>query len=231
MTSQRPTLLQETALWQAGYRFIAGVDEVGRGALAGPVVAAAVIVPAQTQLTGVWDQVRDSKLLTSAVRTRLARAIQAEAVASGVGMIAPSVIDAIGIAAAVRLAMEHAIDALAPKPDFLLIDWMKLPMISIPQISPSKADRDMVAVAAASILAKVQRDAFMSALHVGHPHYAFAHNKGYGTAAHLTALNMCGPCPAHRFSFAPVARSTTASSGRRNLVSQTLPSHGLDDGS
>lgn len=201
-----PTFDQETRLWQKGYRTIAGIDEAGRGALAGPVVAAAVIVPPHTPLTGLWAQVCDSKLLTAARRSELETQIQTTALAWGVGAVAATIIDQIGIAAATRLAMRDAIAALQPAADYLLIDWVKLAQVNLPQESFIKADQKIVSVAAASILAKVYRDRLLVALHEVHPAYAFHQHKGYGTAAHLTALEQMGPCPEHRYSFAPIAR-------------------------
>jgi ribonuclease HII len=152
-----PTLNEETRLWAAGYGRVAGLDEVGRGALAGPVVAAAVIVPQGATLQGVWATVRDSKLLRPAARLRLVEPIQQSALAWGVGVVTAEVIDAVGIATATRQAMVQAIGALGIRPDFLLIDWVKLPQVGLPQICVPKADQKMASVAAASILAKVTR--------------------------------------------------------------------------
>jgi ribonuclease HII len=211
----RPTLDQEERLWQAGYRHVAGVDEAGRGALAGPVVAAAVIIPAHSQCRGVWADVCDSKLLTPAQRATLAPHIQAAAAAWSIGVVDAATIDAIGIAAATKAAMRAAIHGLAPQPDFLLIDWVRLPEAQIPQESRVKADRDLVSVAASSILAKVWRDEHMTTLHERHPLYGFAKHKGYGTAAHHAALAEHGPCPEHRHSFAPIVRPSLLIDGRR----------------
>ncbi|RIK34935.1 MAG: ribonuclease HII [Chloroflexi bacterium] len=205
----RPTLDHEAHLWQTGYRYVAGVDEAGRGALAGPVVAAVVIVPAHSHCQGVWTEVCDSKLLTATQRSELVPRIQAAAVAWGIGAADAAVIDAMGIAAATKAAMTTAIRRLAPQPDFLLIDWVRLPQVSIAQESRVKADRDLVSVAAASILAKVWRDHLMAALHDCYPRYGFDQHKGYGTAAHRAALAEHGPCPEHRHTFAPIARPAT----------------------
>ncbi|MCE7988842.1 MAG: ribonuclease HII [Caldilinea sp. CFX5] len=204
-----PTLQQEKRLWQMGYQRIAGLDEAGRGALAGPVVAAAVIVPAQMEQQGVWSQVADSKLLTPTVRTRLAEEIRAEALAWGIGAAAALTIDQIGIAAATRQAMAQAVAALAVKPDYLLIDWVKLSQVNLPQESFTKADRHIVSVAAASILAKVYRDQLLIELQSSYPTYGFARHKGYGTAEHLAALTCHGPCAEHRHTFAPIAQTVT----------------------
>jgi ribonuclease HII len=204
-TQAAPDLVHEIQLWHAGHRAVAGVDEAGRGALAGPVVAAAVILPCLAPLAGVWAEVRDSKLLTASTRARLAERIQAEAAACAVGVVAASIIDQIGIAAATRRAMAEAIAALRPAPDALLIDWVRLPLVNLPQICIAKADLCMVSVAAASILAKVARDRLLVNLHIAHPVYHFDRHKGYGTRLHLDTLAEYGPCAEHRRSFAPVA--------------------------
>lgn len=204
-----PTLELEQALWAQGYRRVAGVDEAGRGALAGPVVAAAVIVPPGSALEGIWARVRDSKQLSPAARAALAPEICVRALAWGVGCVAAEEIDRSGIAAAARRAMVEAVRALQPGADFLLIDWVRLAEINLPQQSLIKADATIASVAAASILAKVNRDGLMAACSAAHPAYAFAANKGYGTAQHLAALEKCGPCAEHRRSFAPLARRAT----------------------
>lgn len=204
-----PTLQQEKRLWQLGYRQLAGLDEAGRGALAGPVVAAAVILPPNSEQQGVWARVADSKLLAPAIRAELMPEIQAAALAWGVGTVAARVIDEIGIAAATRQAMAAAIGALATPPDYLLLDWVKLPAIALPQESFIKADRHIVSVAAASILAKVHRDQLLTALQHIYPAYGFARHKGYGTAHHLAALHAHGPCVEHRYTFAPLAHIAT----------------------
>lgn len=201
-----PTFEEEVRLWQAGYRAVAGIDEVGRGALAGPVVAAAVIVPPAAPLDGIWGAVRDSKLLSATQRAALAVEIQAAALAWGIGETAAAEIDAIGIAPATRKAMRAAMAALSVTPDYLLIDWVKLPTVMIPQASFIKADQRIVSVAAASILAKVYRDNLLIALHEQYPAYGFAQHKGYGTQTHLAALAATGSCPEHRHTFAPIMR-------------------------
>jgi ribonuclease HII len=202
-----PSLGMEQQLWAAGYRYIAGVDEAGRGALAGPVVAAAVVIGPESAEQSPWHLVRDSKQLAPPQRTRLEASIKAVAVAWGIGCVPAAVIDQIGIAAATRQAMAQAIQSLTPAPDYLLIDWVRLPLVNIPQHCAAKADATMVSVAAASILAKVHRDRLMVALDAEHPAYGFAAHKGYGAAAHLAALTHLGPCPEHRHSFAPIAQA------------------------
>lgn len=194
----------EQALWAQGVRWVAGLDEAGRGALAGPVVAAAVVVRQAT--CDVWGAVRDSKLLSPAQRSVLAAAVKTEAAAWGIGVVDAAVIDAIGIAAATRQAMQQALAVLTCRPDHLLIDWVHLPQVATPQTVQPKADRTMVSVAAASILAKVHRDQLMERYDLDYAGYGFAAHKGYGVAAHLAALQASGPCPIHRFTFAPLAR-------------------------
>lgn len=194
----------EKLLWAAGYTAVAGLDEAGRGALAGPVVAGAVILPKGAEPAGVWAEVRDSKTLSPARREELAEAIRSEAAAWAVGEATPAEIDAIGIAPATRLAMQRAIDALSPRPDYLLLDWVRLATVNIPQESFTKGDARIVSIAAASILAKVHRDGLLTALDSRYPLYGFAGHKGYGAAAHLAAIERHGPCPEHRISFAPM---------------------------
>jgi ribonuclease HII len=201
----QPTLAREMELWNEGYLYVAGIDEAGRGALAGPVVAAAVIVPPGSALAGVWAQVRDSKQLTAVRRTELAMGIRSDSLAWGVGAATAHEIDQLGIAPATRLAMQRAISVLKPIPLYLLIDWVRLPMLSTPQESPAKADSFFVSVAAASILAKVHRDQLMNEYDPHYPYYGFARHKGYGTRSHLAALGRHGPCAEHRLTFAPLA--------------------------
>lgn len=205
----QPTLDKEARLWRAGYRAVAGIDEAGRGALAGPVVAAAVVLPPNVPLSGIWAAVRDSKLLKPDVRNELEKRVQAEALAWAVGVVEAEQIDAIGIAPATRQAMMDAVNTLALKADYLLIDWVRLSQLPIEQESYTKADQRIVSVAAASILAKVHRDRLLTALHENHPSYGFAQHKGYGTAAHLAAIEAHGPCGEHRHSFAPIAKTAT----------------------
>lgn len=209
MKTAIPSFDREQQLWAQGYCSIAGIDEAGRGALAGPVVAAAVIAPRAGAAMGVWAAVRDSKQLSANARTALAPEIRMAATAWGLGCIDAALIDQIGIAAATRQAMAQAVAALQPAPDYLLLDWVRLPMVNIAQESHVKADAHIASVAAASILAKVHRDDVMTALAQEHPSYGFAEHKGYGTAAHLATLERYGPCTQHRRSFAPLATQLT----------------------
>lgn len=200
-----PHLHHELALWANGALWVAGVDEAGRGALAGPVAAAAVILPQLTGLTHDLSGVRDSKLMTPAQRSAWAEIIQRTAVTYGVGMASPGEIDQIGIVPATRLAVSRAIDRLAVCPDYLLVDYLELPTIPIPQISLAKGDVCSLSIAAASILAKTTRDALLVALDKQFPGYGLSAHKGYGTAAHLDAIHRLGPSELHRKSFAPLA--------------------------
>lgn len=211
-----PTLDLEHLLWSEGYRYIAGVDEAGRGALAGPVVAAAVIVPSDSDFDGIWTKVRDSKQLTPSQRTDYAAEIRNKAIAWSLGISTPQTIDNHNIAVATRLAMTSAIRKLDPPPDYLLLDWVRLPQINIPQQSQPKADQRIVSVAAASIIAKVYRDTLLVDLDKEYPAYHFANHKGYGTAPHLSAIQEHGPCPEHRHSFAPIKKQQTLFSDHQN---------------
>lgn len=203
MRGQRPTFIEEKRLVEQGYRYIAGVDEVGRGPLAGPTVAAAVILP--PDLEAPWlHLVRDSKRLTSRGRESLFPLIEETAIATGIGYSQPDEIDAHGIAKAVRMAMCSAIENLPQPPDFLLIDFLALYDLAIPQKSIVKGDGISVSIACASIIAKVTRDRIMIALDKQYPNYGFARHKGYMTREHTESLRRFGACPAHRKSFAPV---------------------------
>ncbi|MCL0065001.1 ribonuclease HII [Dehalococcoidia bacterium] len=201
--SQSPSFIEEERLWQQGYRLVAGIDEVGRGPLAGPVVAAAVILSPESRLSWL-HQVRDSKRLAPRKREFLSSCIQREALAVGVGVVPPDTIDACGIVAATRLAMRLAVEKLAQSPDFLLIDWITMPELDIPQRSITRGDNFSRSIAAASIVAKVHRDRLMMEYDSLYSGYGFARNKGYPTIEHLAKLRRLGCCPIHRASFAPV---------------------------
>jgi ribonuclease HII len=200
-----PTLAFEERLWQGGCRRVAGLDEAGRGAWAGPVVAAAVILPpSDPDLASHLSGIRDSKTLSAARREALLSAIHEHALAWAVGVVPPQEIDAGGIVPATRQAMALAIQALSPAPDYLLLDYLSLPDIPLPQHSLPKGDARVLSIAAASIVAKVSRDRMMVEMDGQYPGYGFARHKGYGTAAHRVALAELGPCPKHRMSFAPL---------------------------
>ena len=200
-----PTLACEQRLWTEGYARVAGLDEAGRGAWAGPVVAAAVILPSnEPALLQELVGVRDSKTLTAARREALLAVIRELALAVGVGVVPAAEIDALGIVPATRQAMALALQAISPPADYLLIDYLRLPKIAVPQHSQPKGDAHVLTIAAASIVAKVSRDRLMVELEVRFPGYGFAQHKGYGTAAHRAALAELGPSEVHRFSFAPL---------------------------
>ena len=201
---QEPTLDEETALLSQGYCSIAGVDEAGRGCLAGPVVAAAVILPLGDNCQAYFEGVRDSKQLTAQARDYLYEVIMQRAVAVGVGMGSVELIDERNILQATKHAMRAAISELAIPPQALLLDALLLPDIPLPQRSIIKGDTLCLSIAAASIIAKVTRDRLMLQLHEQYPVYGFARHKGYGTEAHLAALRQYGVTPLHRRSFAPV---------------------------
>lgn len=191
----------EWGLWQAGYANIAGIDEVGRGPLAGPVVAAAVVLPHDFHEVAV----NDSKQLSQTERERLEPLIKEEALAYGLGVVSPARIDEINIYEASREAMLQALNALEVRVDHLLVDAMVVET-EIPQEKLIKGDAHSNSIAAASILAKVYRDRLMMAYDQQYPGYGFAHNDGYGTAEHLSAMAKKGITPIHRRSFAPVKK-------------------------
>lgn len=179
------------------YKYIAGIDEVGRGPLAGPVVTCAVILPKDFNVL----YINDSKKLTEKKREELYDIIMKEAVAVGIGIESPKVIDDINILQATYSAMRKAIDALKVKPDLLLNDAVTIPMVDIKQVPIIKGDAKSISIAAASIIAKVTRDRMMVEFDKIYPEYDFAGNKGYGSATHIEALKKIGPTPIHRQSF------------------------------
>lgn len=195
--AQTCTAALERELNRLGYRFIAGVDEVGRGAWAGPVVAAAVIL----DLDRLPDGLDDSKRLSSSRREQLFRAIRETARAIALGIVDAREIDRIHILRATEFAMKQAIQGLRPRPDFLLIDAVKLDDLGIPYRALTRGDQISVSIAAASIIAKVTRDRLMREYDKLYPGYGFAQHVGYGTPAHRDALARLGPCPLHRLSF------------------------------
>ena len=179
------------------YEFICGIDEVGRGPLAGPVVAGAVVLPKESRIL----YINDSKKLSAKKREELFEVIQKEAVSVGIGMASPERIDEINILQATYEAMREAISKLSVKPDVLLNDAVKIPQVDIRQVPIIKGDAKSVSIAAASIVAKVTRDRLMEEYDKVLPGYGFASNKGYGSAEHIAALKEIGPSPIHRQSF------------------------------
>lgn len=195
------TLVFERNARASGALRIAGLDEAGRGPLAGPVVAAAVVFPPDLLIPGVAD----SKQLAEAERERLYVSITRIAVACGIGIVDERTIDEVNILQATIIAMERALACIIPPPDHLLLDALTLPRVAIPQKAIVKGDQRSHTIAAASILAKVTRDRYMCSLHERYPQYNFRRHKGYGTREHLELLRKHGPCAAHRRSFQPVA--------------------------
>lgn len=200
-----PDLCEEYALRAAGYARVAGVDEVGRGAWAGPVCAAAVVLPLhRADLAEQLAGVRDSKRLSPAQRERLVPRISQVAEAVGIGWASPGEVDSLGIVQATRRAMARAVAELQGLVDVLLVDAMSLPEVNLPQRMLVKADARCLSVAAASVVAKVARDRLMAALEQEFPGYGFARHKGYGTPEHRAALARLGPSALHRRSWRPL---------------------------
>jgi len=202
-TPKIPSFSEEEALVAKGYHLIAGVDEAGRGPLAGPVVAAAVILP--YPLKAPWlNQIKDSKQLNPASREFLFHYIHETAISIGIGTVLSEIIDAQGIIKATKLAMKLAIEQLSPSPQFLLLDYIGLPELKIPQNGITHGDSLCFSIACASIIAKVTRDRLMLELDKTYPGYGLAQHKGYGTKEHLACLHRLGPTPIHRQSFRPL---------------------------
>jgi ribonuclease HII len=205
VNEQKPVLDPMWALeaqhWNAGWQRIAGIDEAGRGAWAGPVTVAAVILPTDR----LERPYRDSKTLSPARRERLAEEIKLEAFAWTIEFAPASEVDEFGVLGATKRASLRAIARLEPSPDALVTDYLRL-STDLPLLAPAKADSNSYSVAAASILAKTARDAIMVAIDLEHPGYGFARHKGYGAQAHAQALERFGVCDQHRRSFAPIRR-------------------------
>jgi len=212
---ERDPLFFERSTREAGYRCIAGLDEAGRGPLAGPVVAAAVVLPDGLLIPGLTD----SKQVPEQERERLFEVIRAEAVCYGVGIADEQTIDLVNILQATIIAMERALQILNPQPDYLLLDAISLLRVPLPQKPIIKGDCRSHTIAAASIIAKVTRDRMMQELHKKYPHYNFQKHKGYGTREHLLLLREHGPCDAHRKTFNPVARMLKGVAGLACLQS------------
>jgi len=191
--------MSEIERWLAreGFRAVAGTDEVGRGSLAGPVVAASVILEGNCSIFGV----NDSKQLAREERLDLCRFIMCRARAVAVGVVEPHIIDRINILQASKLAMKEAVENLATRPDVLLLDAVIVDNLTMPQIPMIEGDRRSVSIAAASVVAKVYRDLLMESYHWLFPQYDFIHNRGYGTEGHWKALGEFGPTPIHRLTF------------------------------
>lgn len=214
--ARRPDLRHELRLARRGQAPVAGLDEVGRGALAGPLYAAAVILPLERfDLARSLAEVRDSKTLTPRQRRTCAANIRLLALDWALGEATCEEVDGLGPLAATRLAMRRALDRLALRPHHLLIDHLRLPDLPCEQTPLTHGDARVLSIAAASVLAKVARDQEMEGLSHTYPTYGFSRHKGYGTAAHLRALRRWGPCPIHRRSFEPVAALVSATPARR----------------
>ena len=208
-------LTYERGLWEAGYDLVAGIDEVGRGPLAGPVVAAAVILPKECKIEGV----NASKKLSAKKREELYDIILEKAVSYGIGIVSNERIDEINILKATYEAMREALSQLKPKADYILADAVTIPMVSTPQRGIIKGDAKSMSIGAASIVAKVYRDRMMEAYEEVYPGYGFASNKGYGAAEHIEGLKKLGPTPIHRRTFLknllPQEGDTTTDKGHR----------------
>jgi len=202
-----PTLKIEHDLYLRGAWPAAGLDEVGRGAWAGPVVAAAVILPPPSKkLAGQLHGVRDSKLMSASQREHWSELIKQTAVEISLGVVPAPQVDAIGVLGATRLAMSICLKKLQQRPAHLIIDYLELHDVDIPQTAVTHGDSLVLSIAAASVIAKVARDQMMVKIDKEYPRYAFSRNKGYGTREHREALRENGICPYHRRSYRPIAQ-------------------------
>ncbi len=199
-----PTLEYERALWQLGIVHVAGFDEAGRGALAGPVAAAVVILPPDGSIATTLEGVRDSKMMTPAQRKSWSCCIRDVALAWSLGFASSGEIDTLGIVPATCLAARRALAELEPPAEHLLLDYLLLPDVPQPQTALVKGDLRSLSIAAASVIAKTGRDAILVELDDQYPGYGFASHKGYGTKFHREAIQTLGPSPVHRLSFAPL---------------------------
>ncbi len=206
-TAPTPDWSLEQELWRRNVKLVAGIDEAGRGALAGPVVAAAVILP-----PGEEHPFRDSKALSKEQREELAALVKRVALAYAVGVASALEVDSLNVLGATRLAALRALRALDPAPDGLVTDFLKLGT-DLPELAVARGDARSYQIAAASILAKTHRDAHMCRLEERYPGYGFARHKGYGAPQHLAALESLGACAEHRTTFAPVARRALFATG------------------
>ncbi|HSM24966.1 MAG TPA: ribonuclease HII [Anaerolineaceae bacterium] len=205
----KPDLSYEQSLWKSGLVHIAGMDEAGRGAWAGPVVAAAVILPPEDSIQDDLSGVRDSKQMSIKHREYWAEKIKEFVTIWGIGLADHAEIDQLGILPATRLAMKRALASMPTAPDHLLIDAVFLSDVNIPQTALIKGDRRCLSIAAASVLAKTTRDEMMREADSSHQKYGFKNHKGYGTRFHQSALTEHGPCPIHRMSFRPLRECST----------------------
>jgi ribonuclease HII len=199
----RPDRIEELSLFAAGYKRIAGLDEAGRGALAGPVVAAVVVLPKDADFHWL-AMVKDSKQLQKAVREDIFTLMEDSGLEFNAGIISPQVIDNINILNATKKAMKLAIEGLKKPPDYLLTDAVPLPRLRIPQKGIVKGDCSCLVISCASVVAKVTRDHIMLKLDAKYPRYKFCDHKGYGTSEHLKCLQRYGACAIHRMTFGPV---------------------------
>ena len=201
---EAPDLSFEHNLWKEGLLYIAGIDEAGRGCLAGPVTAAAVILPQMKKVPGFFSAVRDSKQLSREARECEQKKIEENSLDWGVGFASNLEIDRYGIVPATRLAVSRALEEIKSQLQHLLVDYIVLPNNPLPQTRLVKGDARSLSISAASILAKTHRDSLMITLAEKYPVYDLGTNKGYGTAAHREAIQRFGPSPLHRMSFAPM---------------------------
>lgn len=213
-----PTLDFELSIWGVGTKLIAGIDEAGRGPLAGPVSAAAIILPDDPFLCQKYHGVRDSKQMRPADREYWADILMREALSFGTGFASSGEIDTLGIIPATLLAVQRALTSMPIQPQHLLLDYIQLPDVIIPQTPIIKGDARCLSIAAASILAKTARDALMREMEACYPGYGFAKHKGYATREHLTALDRLGPCPIHRYSFSPIRREPEDDPGEDKIT-------------
>ncbi len=196
----------EDLAFKSGYSLVAGVDEAGRGSLAGPVVAAAAIIPPEHRTCAFWDKVKDSKQMSAIARQKAFAFIVDNGIPVSIGVVSRTYIDTHNILKASLEAMRRAIVSLSMQPDFILVDGMQAVPISIPQKCIKKGDQISKSISAASVLAKVYRDRIMDAYHEIYPYYHFNRNKGYGTRQHIEALKTHGPAPIHRLTFKGVVQ-------------------------
>lgn len=196
-----PPLRYEKELWALGFKYIGGIDEAGRGAWAGPVAAAVVILPAHAGVLRSLSGVRDSKCMTPLQRERAAPIIKVESLAWGIGFSSSQEIDEMGILPATRQAIMRALEMLPLSPEYLLLDYIHWPGLANPHLALPKGEGQSLSIAAASVLAKTARDTVMRELELQYPGYGFKCHKGYGTVQHRAAIIRLGLCPIHRTSF------------------------------